>query len=58
MLHHHFPLLISPFHDGFVSGRDIAQFVRANPARKAITSHQAAPPAPTIGFGPRCENDS
>jgi hypothetical protein len=58
MLHHHFPLLTSPFHDGFVSGRDIAQFVWANPARKAITSHQAAPPAPTIGFGPRCENDS
>jgi len=48
MLHHHFPQLISPFHDGFVSGRDIAQFVRANPATKAITSHQAAPPAPTI----------
>jgi hypothetical protein len=51
-------VLTSPFHDGFVSGRDIAQFVWANPARKAIISHQAAPPAPTIGFGPRCESDS
>jgi hypothetical protein len=47
MLHHHFPQLISPFHDGFVSGRDVAEFVRANPATKAIISHHTAPPAPT-----------
>ena len=52
MLHHHFPQFISPFHDGFVSGRDIAQFVRANPATKVITSHQAAPPAPTTSEPP------
>jgi hypothetical protein len=48
MLHHHFLQLISPFHDAFVSGRAIAQFVRANRATKAITSHRAAPPGPAI----------
>jgi hypothetical protein len=48
MLHHHFPYLIPPFHGGFVSGSDIAQFIRAKPAATSITSRQAIPPAPTI----------
>ncbi len=48
MLHHHFPQLISPFHDRFVSGRNIAQLVRVNPATNAITTYQAAPLAPTF----------
>jgi hypothetical protein len=36
MLHHHFLHLMCPFQDGFVSRRDIAQFVRANPATKPL----------------------
>ena len=48
MLHHHFPQLVSPLHDGVVSGRDIAQFARINPATKAITKDRSAPPPSKI----------
>ncbi len=34
---------------GFVSRRDLAAIVRQHPSVKAISTHQAAPPAPAIG---------
>ena len=34
--------------NGFVSAHDIVRFVEANPNTRAIASHQAAPPGPSI----------
>jgi hypothetical protein len=41
-------LLDQPFHDGFISRRDIAECALKNAKIKAITSHHAAPPPPRI----------
>jgi hypothetical protein len=43
-----FRVLDSTSPRGFVSGRDITQCVRSNPALRAISSHQATLPAPSI----------
>lgn len=41
-------LLDQPFHDGFISRRDIAKCALNNDKIRAITSHHAAPPPPRI----------
>lgn len=40
--------LDTPYHDGFISQRDIRDYVHANAKVKVVISHQAAPPAPEI----------
>ena len=43
-----FQLLDQPFHDGFVSRRDITRCALKNAKIRAISSHHAAPPPPRI----------